>query len=427
MSLAFASTLKQALQLLRSDEAHISIAFISTSVHPGHGLEVVKEVRTLRPSLPIILIDHYDYPRVTSEQAQALGCLALVLKPKTIDDMLAPLLARLEAQNSWKNVAPSEEAKDVELDLSEGEYLGVPMSDFVFTPKSLFNIFIRLSKGKFIKVLNAGDLVDPVFIAKYAQKGVTTLYVKEEEQQRYINFYDKLLTESLAKGDQLLDEQTAKVLHLGENVKQGLYQSGITAERLHFADNFLQHSVQLAKVLRRDDQKISAMIDGLMGRDHVTVVVMLSGLLAIALGFESKKAVQVVGMAALFHDIGLYDLMPQLTDERPNKLSNDELAVWNKHPERGVEILRGMGGFDEVVYQAVAQHHLRKRGDIGRKAASQINMVSEIIGIADDFQNAVLGRSEYDEKNLQLFLREQVPLFSPAVGDAFVRLLKSPR
>ena len=423
IALTFASSLKQALQLLHTDAAHISIVFVSTSVPPKNGLEIVREIQALRPSLPIILMDHYDYPRVGPEQAEGMGCLALVLKPKNVHDMIKPLLSRLAAQNSWNDVAPTTDKKDVTLDVSEQEYLAVPMSDFVFSPKSFFNIYIRLSQGKFVKVLNAGDLVEPIFIAKYIEKGVLTLYIREEEHQRYINLCDKLLEESLRKSSVPLDEKTGKVLHLGENVKQSLYQSGLTAERLHFADNFLQHSAQLAKVMKREETKISDMIDGLLNRDHVTVVVMLAGLLAQHLGFESKKAVQMVGMSALFHDIGLYDLLPDLTHESPEELSPEQKKLWDKHPERGVEILRAMGGFDEIVYQSVSQHHLRKRGDVGRKTARQITMVSELIGVADDFQNLVL-TGEYKEENMQKFMKEKLPLFSPVVAEAFEKILK---
>lgn len=423
LPLSFASTLKQALILLKSEDAHISITFISTSVPPAHGIEAVKEVRSLRPSMPIILIDHYENHRVSDAQAAELGCLAVVRAPKSAKEMLRPLLQRLETQNSWQNVEASEEQKDVTLDVKEEDFLPIPMSDFVFTTKSFFNIFIRLGKGKLVKVLNAGDSVDPLFIGKYIEKGIKQLYIKEEEQQRYINFCDMLVKETIRKsGD--LDEKTARIIHMGENVKQGLYQSGITPERLHFADNFLQHSAQLARGVRRDEEKLSSLIDSLLNKDHVTTVVMLSGLLAQQLGFESKKAVQMVGMSALFHDIGLYDLMPDLKHEDPAELSREQKAIWNRHPERGVEILRQMGGFDEVVYQAVEQHHLRKRGDVSRKIALQINMVSEIIGIVDDFQNVVL-TGEYSSEKMALFEKEYMPLFSLSVVEAFKIILKA--
>lgn len=423
IALAFANTQTQAMQILKSADANITFVFISTSIPPVSGLDLLKEIKEYRPSMPVIMFDHHDHPRVTEKQVTSLGCIALVVKPQSIHDLISPILNRLQAQNSWKDVAPSKEEKNIELDLPEEDYIAVPLKDFVFAQKSFFNIYLRLSAGKLVKVLNAGDAVEPEFIKKYVAKGITRLYIRDEEQQRYINMCDKVVKDVLKKTTLEVDDKAAKVLHLGENVKQGLYQSGITSERLHYADNFLQHSAGLARQLKREGKKIDSMIDSLLGKDHVTVVVMLSGLLSQNLGFESKKAVQTVGMAALFHDIGLYDLLPNLVDEDPSQLSPEDLALWKNHPKRGVEILKEVGGFDEVVYQTVEQHHLRKRGNLGRITSSQINMVSEIIGVVDEFQNSVL-TGEYSEERLETFMKKSLPLFSPQVVEAFNKILK---
>lgn len=421
--LAFASTQSQAMQLLKSTDANITFVFISTSIPPVSGLDLLKDIKEFRPSMPIIMFDHSDHPKVTEKQITSMGCIALVLRPQSMTDLVAPILNRLEAQNSWKDVEPSKEEKNIELDLPEHDYIAVPLKDFVFAQKSFFNIFLRLSPGKLVKVLNAGDSVEPEFIKKYVAKGIDRLYIKTEEQQRYINMCDKVVNDILRNSEVKVDDKASKVIHLGENVKQSLYQSGITTERLHYADNFLHHSASLAREMKREGKKINSMIDSLLDKDHVTVVVMLSGLLSQNLGFESKKAVQTVGMAALFHDIGLYDLLPKLIDEDPSKLSAEDLVLWKNHPKRGGQILREAGGFDEVVYQTVEQHHLRKRGNLGRKASSQINMVSEIVGVVDDFQNTVL-TGEYTEENYETFMKQKLLLFSPQVVDAFLKILK---
>lgn len=421
--LSFAFNAKQALTLLRHDGAQITVAFVSTSATAANGMDVVKEIRSLRPNIPILFIDHHEEPVLTQAQWESLGCLGLVHRPKSPGDLVKPLIQRLHAQNAWDSIQASGEAKNVELAVEEKDYLSIPLQDFLLTPKSFFNIFIRLSAGKFVKLLNAGDPIEQDFVEKYVEKKVTHLYVKESEQQSYINLCDRLVGEVLERASADVTGKAAHVLHLGENVRKGLYQSGITAERLHFADNFLEHSYQLAKMMRLEDAKIQGLIDTLVGKDHVTTTVMLSGLVAQVVGFESQKAVKMVGMAALFHDIGLYDLLPDLKDEDPSVLLPEQLALWNKHPETGEQMLRAMGGFEEVVYQAVAQHHLRKRGDISGHKASQINLVSEIIGVVDDFQNSVL-TDEFRIENLNRFIGEKLPLFSPQISEGFLKVLR---
>ena len=420
------TTWKQAAQALKSETTAVSIVYVSTSVPPANGLEVVKQVKEMRPSIPLVLVDHHDFPRVTQEQADGLGCLAVVLKPQSADDLLRPVIERLEAQNSWRDVSATDDAKDVELDLVDKNHIALPIRDFLLTPKSLFNLLIRLSSGKFIKVLNAGDSVDKDFAGKYLEKGLKNFYVRTEEQQRYVNFCDKMVKTVLLKEGIATDAKVAKVLHLGEAVGKGLYQSGITAEKLYFAGNFLEHTEILAHTMKMEDKLGPGLIGQLLGKDHVASVVMLSGLLAQQVGFESGKAVKMVGMAALLHDIGLYDLMPKLENEDSHRLSAEELVIWDKHPARGEEILRAQGGFDETVYQAVSQHHKRKRGELSRRESNNINMVSEIVGLADEFHTQVL-HGEFSSEKLKLFLTETLPLFSFKLTEGFAKLIKKPK
>ncbi len=420
--LVFASTLTQAMTLLRHDEARISIAFVSTSVPPANGLDVVREIRQLRPSLPIILVDHYDFPRATPAQAEGLGCLALLLKPTKAEDLFSPVLKRLEEQTTWKGVAATADQKEVTLDKEDGKYLAVSAKDYLLTPKSFFNLFIRLSKGKFVKVLNAGEEVERGFLERYLGKGITHFYVMEEEHTRYISLCDRMVAEA-AKRDVPTEARTERVLHLGENVRQGLYRSGITPERLHYADNFLGHTDQMVRRMKMENAAVGDMMASLLAKDHVAVVIMLSGLLAQEMGFESSKAVKIVGMAALFHDIGLYNLLPDLQREDPSRLSLEDRATWEAHPARGEEMLRTVGGFDEVVYQSVLQHHMRKKGGQGGKRNMNINVVSEIIGMVDEFHNQVL-EGEYSKERLDQFMDEGMKLFSPQVEKAFLKVLK---
>lgn len=426
LPLVCATTLKQGLSLLRSENSQFTVAFVSTTVPPACGMEAVKEIKQLRPNIPIIMIDHYDFPRITQDQVDAVGCLAFISRPQGREDLLKPIMARIEAQTSWKGVAATPESKNTAIDVTEKEYIATPVRDFFFTPKSFFNLYIRINAGKLLKVLNAGDVVEDGMVKKYLDRGVHYLYIREEEQNRYINLCDKMVAQVIAREGTSASVAVEKVLHLGENVTKGLYQCGITGERLHFASSFLQHTEKLSRMVRMGNDGLTSLVETMMGKDHVSVMVMISGLLAMELGFESHKAVKMVGLGALFHDIGLYDLLPHLEHENPEGLSPEERALWEKHPARGEAMLRAFGGFEEVVYQSVAQHHLRRRGDASKRRTPNINMVSEIIGLSDEFQNAVL-EGEFSEERMSKFVEESLPLFTPAVAEAFLKVMKTPK
>jgi response regulator RpfG family c-di-GMP phosphodiesterase len=420
--LTIAINWKLAAVSLRSSSSLISLVFVSTSISHANGLDVVKQVRALRPTLPIIMVDHFDFPRVSQSDLDALRCLALVHKPTCAGDLWKPLLERLDAQNAWDKISATAEPIEVPLDIDGKKFIPTPIKDFLITPKAYFNLYIHLKGEKYVKVLNAGDVVEPGFAGKYLQKGATHFYIRTEEHQSYINLCDKTMAIMLGRQSVGADVKVQKLIHLGENIVKSFTQYGITVEKIHFADNFLEHTVTFARAMRSDGSPLDRLLNGLIGKDHVASVAMLAGLLAQQMGLESDKAVKMVGMAALFHDVGLYDLLPQLEHEDPKDLSAEDRAKWERHPEHGEQLLRAVGGFEEVVYQAIAQHHKRKRGDLNRKEASHINMVSEIIGVVDEFHNTVLAHDAKPDAMLR-FERDTLPLFSPKLAEAFLTML----
>lgn len=130
----------------------------------------------------------------------------------------------------------------------------------------------------------------------------------------------------------------------------------------------------------------------------------------------------LVGIAALLHDIGLYDLDPDFKEENLGDLNEEQQRIFDQHQKHGGEILRKCGGFDEVIYQAVESHHMRRRGSDPSRRTNNINMVTEIIGAADELHNLFIGEQLNDIK-LQYFTSTNLKNFSPQIEKAVMKLL----
>jgi HD-GYP domain-containing protein (c-di-GMP phosphodiesterase class II) len=114
---------------------------------------------------------------------------------------------------------------------------------------------------------------------------------------------------------------------------------------------------------------------------------MISSLLVKKLKIVSERPVHIIGLAALFHDIGLYGMGPEFQDENEASLTEEQRAKYYSHPIAGAQVLRGVYGIDPSALQAVAQHHERrnKKGFPARAGAGSINRIAEIVGISDEF------------------------------------------
>jgi putative nucleotidyltransferase with HDIG domain len=112
--------------------------------------------------------------------------------------------------------------------------------------------------------------------------------------------------------------------------------------------------------------------------------------LALMLGKKAKLAqaeMQVLGMGALFHDIGKNRIEKKIL-RKTGPLLKAELELIQLHPRYGVEILNRTGVPDEV-FRVVLEHHERFDGQgypAGLKG-NNINKLARIVMIVDSYDN----------------------------------------
>lgn len=420
----FAKTFKEATQLLKNPKHNIRVVFLSSSVSPSHGMDELKEVKTSRPLLPVFLISHHPEIEPKEILAPECGFNKVIPGPKDFSPLVKELDGLFLAKEAWTDVAASQEEKDVELTLVDDGYIPTILSDFVVTPKSFFNLFIKLGQSKYIKVLNAGDALQADLLETYAKKGMKYLYISAEEHKKYISFCGEISQKLINRQDVHTSKKIKNVLNLGSNIAQSLIHTGISPDKLDFANTFLNQSVSLIKSMRLRNESIKKFIDSIESKEHSAAVSFLAGIIANEVGIESLKAVKVVGIAALLHDIGLYDLDPEFKEEDLENLTEEQQKIFDRHQKHGGEILRSAGGFDEVIYQAVECHHMRRRGTETSRRTNNINMVTEIIGAADELHNIIANKNA-DPQKLHFFLAQNIKSFSPQIEKAILKLMQN--
>ena len=118
---------------------------------------------------------------------------------------------------------------------------------------------------------------------------------------------------------------------------------------------------------------------------HAMSVMTLSLLVAKQLGL-AEPVIQVIGMGALLHDIGIGSLSHSLV--RNPARNKFEEASYQTHCQLGLDELRRVGsGVPQAVLDVVLQHHEREdgKGYPAARSGSAINLPAKLIGIADRF------------------------------------------
>lgn len=419
----FHRTLRDASQVVKSSQGPIRVVFISTSISPSKGMREVAELRTIKPTLPIFLITHQGETNINELMDEKNGVNGLINRPKTYLDLINAIRDTVLKGEQWSGVQASAEEKFEEVTLEDKDYISCPLTEFVITRKSLFNIFIRLGPGRFIKILNAGDPIEAEFLDGYKKKNVTQLFIKVDEHRKYIAFCTELSESIIRKADVSNDIKINNILHIGANISRSISHLGIAQDKLDAASGFLGQSISMVKSLRATNQ-MKTLLSSIENKDHCASVSFLASLIANEVGFESIKMLKLVGISALIHDIGLYDLIPGVEHEYEIMKLDEHAEKFARHSARGAELVRASGLFDETVAVAIEQHHLRRRGNDTTRRTININLLGEVIGAADEMHNFLLQGDQSPQK-LRDFIQNHVCDFSPQIEKALLKLLKS--
>lgn len=129
--------------------------------------------------------------------------------------------------------------------------------------------------------------------------------------------------------------------------------------------------------------------------EHSLGVARLSRFLGQQIGFSGEH-LEKLEIAALLHDIGKLQVPDELL-ESPAALSLADLAVMKKHSFATYQILRQVGGFEELALWA-AEHHESLNGDgyPFHLKGDAISIEARVIKIADIYQ-ALAQRRPYRE------------------------------
>lgn len=411
-----ARSVSEAKKLIENSGKEFRMVFVSERAAKIADLTEFKKVTDTFPELKLVLIEFKDPHPPAREMIPAR------IEPlKSFMDLVKVIEAEVSEHSDWRKNEDDGQEKDKEIAAQDEKYVEVSMRDFVITPKSFFNFYLRLSAGRYIKIFKAGDPLTKEEIERYQAKGIDEFFVPKEEHEKFVRLQGTLATK-VVSSDASSGFKIKTLMKLGANVTNNLLRCGITPDRMDNAQVFLDQSVTLLRHMKMKDEVITNFLKNIDTDEHTAAVAFIAGILANSLGFESTKSIKVVGTAALLHDIGLYDLDPDFNEGDEN---NDpkKKEVFDKHALHGADILRRTGTFDEVICHAIENHHRRRKGENANRRSTSVNLVTEIVSVADEFFNTVISKG-YSPEKVKFFMEIELKNYSPNVEKAFHVLTK---
>ncbi|WP_295905661.1 HD domain-containing phosphohydrolase [uncultured Bdellovibrio sp.] len=347
------------------------------------GVELLTWIKKNQP-LPVILMTGFSQILET-QQAHNLGADDFLAKPFK-EDELTEKIKRIFKEEE----APAGPAVPVDLDK---EFCKLPIEDFVSDKESDFAIYIRMTSSKYIKIAHQGGRLSPEKINTLREKGVTHLYIRQEDFGKLVGF-TVLVSKAVSASGQVERAKKLRFMqYTGEMLVQQAFVQGTDEALFRNAKDFLTTSMNIMT----EDQETFTMLEILSTHtDHLYThslgVSIFSVMIAKQLGWQSPQTLFKISLAGLFHDIGKKEIPKHILEKSRALLTQEERSLIETHPTRGKEILESLKNVPSEVIQVAYEHHEDVLGQGYPRGIDhkRIHPMTHIVAVANAFCNYTL-------------------------------------
>jgi putative nucleotidyltransferase with HDIG domain len=259
-----------------------------------------------------------------------------------------------------------------------------------------FDIFLKRAEGAYTKVFKHGDQIDFHRIKKYVEdKGVTRFYVKKENYSHYLMMVAKISNVYFEKAkDRPTEEVISVVKDVADLAMLELIENKVVDQRsVSYATNLIKGCLS---TMSKDHISLVKMLKMISNHPysfrHALTTTVFSLLLARAAKITGQRNLEILGMGALLHDIGMS--MISFNAEEKSELSPEEWKEIKSHPEIGKRIVESVRNLPTESKLIILQHHEQPNGNgyPNNLYGRDIYYLAKFVSIADTFTALILPR-----------------------------------
>lgn len=348
------------------------------------GVELLEWVKK-NSKIPVIMMTGFTN-LLETKTAYDLGADEFLTKPFKNEELVKAITSILDKQ---KGAQPQVEEN------ADERFCKVSIEEFVTRSKVDFDVYVRLSETKYVKLAHQGDTIPTDRIGTYKQKGIKFLHILREDFGKLVDF--NLQVAKLIKNNENIDSEKkiSFMKYTGEVILEKAFIEGVDQESFNDARDFLNTTVS---VLTESKETLDLLDVLNTHSDHIYAhsigVSMYAAMIARKMGYESNQVFFKLSMAGIFHDIGKKEIDRTILEKARPLLTHKERSLIETHPTRGKEILTAIKGIPADVIQIVYEHHedCLGQGYPRGLTKNQIHPLSLIMYVANIFtEQAIRG------------------------------------
>ncbi len=231
--------------------------------------------------------------------------------------------------------------------------------------KETFDVFIRLSKKKYVKIINEGESESFGVIEKYIKKGIDYIFL---ENQKYESFETQAVESLFEKFEQKIDssskeELTGIVLDSIEAIQGMVKNLGVSERTVELIDKVVK-STELMITKGGNLTDLLSLLNSREGyiKDHGYLCSYVACSIAERMSWKTEGIWKKIITASLFQNISLdeneFAMIYDLNSKEYKELEDRIQSKIKLHPQDSVKILSNAeGSFSEDVRKMIQNHH----------------------------------------------------------------------
>jgi len=422
---------KDAQLALYNDSYFAVILNIDLTNHSG--LQVLKFIKTNYTNQNVVMVVNKDQED-NRESLIKMGAKDLIAKPFELSELCQTLEGHQSLGDLVNNLPKKEGGSSAEEEVSgeDANFTKIPIGEFFSSKAVLFDIYVRLSSGRYIKILHAGDAFDRSRVEKYKnEKGVEYLHFHNKDRRKFVQF-NNFLAKKLISNKALPSEQKVSVLkNTTEKYLEEVFTVGMKPQVIEQGKQVCENVYRL---IEKDDS-LFKLLKSYQEFDpsaysHAFLVTMFSSCIIKQFEWQSKSTIETTALACMFHDIGKMSLPKELLEKKVDDMNAEELEEYKKHPELGLEMVEGNRMINNSVKQIILQHHESFDGTgfpFGKKGANILTLAN-IVSMADRFVHIMVEEEVAPIVALKKILtqKEEASRFNSMIVANFINVFVDP-
>lgn len=427
---------KDAQRVLSSDKFFALI--MNSTLQEFTATQVLAFLKRTNPSLNVLMTTDVDETRdldeqLTPERLKKLGATEVLVRPYEFKDLKVQLEGHQSLGQMVSSIPKREGAsEEVEVQLKDDEFTSIKIEEFYSSKSVLFDIFIKLNSGRYIKILHAGDTFSKERVDSYKNdKKMEYLYFQKKDIFRYVK-YNSFVSKKLV-GSRDIDSTTK--VNILKNVAAKFVESAfLDGVKPQIVDQGKEVAESMYRLVKSSDDLFKTLVAysdfDPSAFTHAYLVTLFSTAIIKQFEWESKTTIECTALACLFHDIGKMTLPRELLNMKVEDMSPEQYAQYKTHPQRGVELVDGNPLINISVKQIILQHHENFDGTgfpFGTRSANLLTLAN-IVHLADDLVHIIQEQEKKPADALKVLLssKDGVKKYNSVIIEALLKTFVDP-